>query len=362
MLDLAHQHRAVAGDVEAGFARVLAEQTFVLGPEVEAFERAYARYVGVDHAIGVGNGTDALELALRAVGVGPGDDVVIPANTFVATAEAVVRVGASVRLVDCGDDFLLDTGMLPSVVGSRTRAVIPVHLYGALADVAEIRRIVGPDVAIIEDAAQSQGARRDGLVSGALGDVAATSFYPGKNLGAYGDAGAVTTASPAIARAVRALRNHGGEARYEHLVVGSNSRLDGLQAIVLAAKLAHLDRWNAERRAIADRYRDALAGDDRILLPPAARSEAHVYHQFVVQVDDRDRVHALMTADGIGVGIHYPRPVHLLPAFQQADLGLHGRFPRAERQARRILSLPIYPGLTEAMQARVIESLRSALR
>lgn len=362
MLDLAHQHSAVAGVVEAGFARVLSEQTFVLGPEVEAFERAYAGYVGVDHAIGVGNGTDALELALRAVGAGPGDEIVIPANTFVATAEAVARVGATIRLVDCGDDYLLDTGMLPSALGPRTKAVVPVHLYGCLADIAAIRRIAGPDVAIIEDAAQSQGARRDGRVSGSLGDVAATSFYPGKNLGAYGDAGAVTTASSAIARAVRALRNHGGEARYEHFVVGSNSRLDGLQAVVLAAKLAHLDEWNAERRDIAERYRAAFEDDGRVVLPPAVHPDAHVYHQFVVQVDDRDRVHAQMTADGIGVGIHYPRPVHLLPAFQGRDLGGPGSFPRAERQARRILSLPIYPGLTVAMQARVVASLRAALQ
>lgn len=361
MLDLAHQHGVVASAIETGFARLLAEQTFVLGPEVDAFEQAYARYVGVDHTIGVGNGTDALELALRAVGVGSGDEVVIPANTFVATAEAVLRVGATLRLVDCGDDFLMDVGQLASVLSPRTRAVIPVHLYGSLADIAGIRRVVGPDVTIVEDAAQSQGARRDGRVSGALGDVAATSFYPGKNLGAYGDAGAVTTSSTSIAQSVRALRNHGGEARYEHLVVGTNSRLDGLQAIVLAAKLAHLDEWNEERRDIADRYREALGGDERVRLPVAVERDGHVYHQFVIQVDDRDRVHAEMLAEGIGVGIHYPRPVHLLPALRDMALGGAGSFPRAERSARRILSLPIYPGLTEAMQDRVVESLRRAL-
>ncbi|WP_345801189.1 DegT/DnrJ/EryC1/StrS family aminotransferase [Microbacterium sp. AZCO] len=360
MLDLGHQHRLVADEVAEGFARVLASNSYVLGREVEQFEREYGDYLGLAHVVGVGNGTDALELALAAAGVGPGDEVVIPANTFVATAEAVVRVGATLRLVDVTDDHLIDPAEVALALSSRTRAVIPVHLYGRIADVAAIRRLVGPDVLIVEDAAQSQGARTAGRAAGALGDVAATSFYPGKNLGAYGDAGAVTTNDAGIADRVRALRNHGGTARYEHRIVGSNSRLDSLQAVVLSAKLRHLDAWNAERRVLAARYRQGLARPG-ITVPTAPEYEAHVYHQFVVELDDRNRVFAELVAAGIGVGIHYPTPVHLLPAFASAGLGGVGDFPRAERQAGRILSLPIYPGLTERAQDRVIASLLEAI-
>ncbi len=369
MLDLAHQHRLIADEVAAGFARVLADTSYVLGPEVAAFERQYARHLGVREVVGVGNGTDALVLALRAVGVGPGDEVVLPANTFVATAEAVVLVGATPVLVDPGDDHLMDAATLAGAVTARTRAVVPVHLYGQVADVAAIRAAVrsagGEKVAIVEDAAQSQGAVRGGRAAGALGDVAATSFYPGKNLGAYGDAGGVSTDSPEIAAAIRALRNHGGLARYEHAVIGTNSRLDTLQAVVLSAKLRRLDDWNDERRAIADAYRarlEPLVRAAGLGLPIAGERSAHVYHQFVVEVPERDRVHAEMAASGIGVGIHYPTPIHLLPAFAGRGLGEAGAFPNAEAQASRILSLPIYPGLGDDALQRVVGALERALR
>jgi len=362
MLDLAYQHRAVADEVADGFARVLENSSYVLGPEATAFENAYAEYLGVSHVLGVANGTDALVLALRASGIGPGDEVIIPANTFVATAEAVALVGAIPVLVDPGEDFLMAPDTLAAAITPRTRAVIPVHLYGQVADVAAIREVVGSDLVIIEDAAQSQGAIRDGAYAGSLGDVAATSFYPGKNLGAYGDAGGVSTNSPGIADAVRALRNHGGVERYQHDVVGTNSRLDGLQAVVLAAKLKRLDEWNAHRRVVADRYRALLADLPAVTLPLAGEPSAHVYHQFVIQVDDRDRIFDEMAAAGIGVGIHYPKPIHLLGAFADSGLGGAGSFPRAEHQAARILSLPVYPGLTEAMQDRVVDELRAALR
>lgn len=361
MLDLAYQHRAVAEDVAAGFARVLENTSYVLGPEVEAFESQYARYLGVAHVMGVGNGTDALVLALRAAGIGSGDEVILPANTFVATAEAVALVGARPVLVDPGADYLIGPVEVAPAVTSRTRAVVPVHLYGQVADVVGIRRAVGGGVVIIEDAAQSQGAVRDGRHAGSLGDVAATSFYPGKNLGAYGDAGGVSTDSDEIARAVRALRNHGGVERYQHGVIGTNSRLDGLQAVVLAAKLKRLDEWNEARRRSAERYR-LLLEDAPVTLPRAGERSAHVFHQFVVEVDDRDRVFEEMTAAGIGVGIHYPTPIHLLGAFADHGLGRAGAFPRAERQAARILSLPIYPGLTDEMQDRVVAEVNRAVR
>jgi len=360
MLDLGWQHRRVEREVAEGFAAVLENTSYILGPQVDAFEREYAEYSGVDHVIGVGNGTDAIELALRAAGVGPGDEVVIPANTFVATAEAVVRSGASVVLADCGDDYLIDPEALRPLLTPAVRAVIAVHLYGQTADVDAIRAVVGDRVLVIEDAAQSQGARYRGRRSGSLGDAAGTSFYPGKNLGAYGDGGAVSTPSAVIAANVRALRNHGGSRRYEHLVIGTNSRLDSLQAVVLSAKLRRLDTWNAERRRLADRYTAALRDLPGITTPLVAEGNEPVWHQYVVRVADRDRVVDELVAAGVGAAVHYPRPIHLLPAFAYLDHG-PGDFPLAERFAEQILSLPIYPGLSDEAQDYVVASVEAVL-
>jgi dTDP-4-amino-4,6-dideoxygalactose transaminase len=279
MLDLAWQHEQIAEEVLAGFDRVFAASSYIMGPDVAEFELAFARFCGVGHVVGVGNGTDALELALRAAGIGAGDEVVIPANTFVATAEAVVRAGADVAFADCDENYLLDPASLAERITPRTRAVIAVHLYGQTADVDAIRAVVGAGVVVVEDAAQAQGATRNGRRAGSLGDVAGTSFYPGKNLGAYGDAGAVITSSGAIADRVRALRNHGGVHKYEHLVVGTNSRLDSLQAVVLSAKLSRLDEWNAERRRLAERYSRMLSGEDGIGTPVTVAGNEHVFHQ-----------------------------------------------------------------------------------
>ncbi|MBC7402305.1 MAG: DegT/DnrJ/EryC1/StrS family aminotransferase [Microbacteriaceae bacterium] len=360
-LDLGSQHRAVEAEVLEGFARVMAASSYVLGPEVAAFETEYAAFSGTAHAIGVGNGTDAIELALRAAGIGEGDEVILPANTFVATAEGVQRAGATIVLVDCDDYYLLDTMALAALITPSTRAVIAVHLYGQTADVEAIRAAVGPGILIVEDAAQSQGARYRGRRSGALGDVASTSFYPGKNLGAYGDGGAVTTSSDAIAARVRRLRNHGGERRYEHVEVGMNSRLDGIQAVVLSAKLCRLDEWNSERRRLAQRYDDLLREVPELSTPLTANGNEHVFHQYVVRVPDRDRVVAVLVASGIGAAVHYPFPVHLTPAF--ASLGYsRGTFPRAEGFAETILSLPIYPGLTEDQQEYVVAELVDAMK
>jgi dTDP-4-amino-4,6-dideoxygalactose transaminase len=361
MLDLGWQHERVADRVRAGFDRVFAATSFILGPDVEEFEAAFARYCGVDHVVGVGNGTDALELALRAVGVGAGDQVVIPANTFVATAEAVVRAGAEVVFVDCDENFLLDPDRLAARLTARTRAVIAVHLYGQTADVDAIRSVAGDGIAVIEDAAQAQGARSRGRRAGSLGDAAGTSFYPGKNLGAYGDAGAVITPSAPIADRVRALRNHGGLHKYEHLEVGTNSRLDSLQAVVLAAKLELLDEWNAERVRLAARYTRLFADVPQVITPRTADGNDHVFHQYVVQVADRDRVLSELQAQRIGAGLHYPTPVHLLPAFASPS-NPAGSFPVAEQLAGRILSLPIYPGLSHHQQDFVVDCLRASVR
>ena len=361
LVDLAVQHAQVADEVQAGWARVVAAGSFIGGPDVAAFESEFAAFSGVGHVVGVANGTDALELALRARGVCPGDDVVVPANTFVATAEAVSRVGARPVLVDCDPDHLLiDPSDVAGRVGPRTRAVMAVHLYGQMAPVEAVRAAVPDRVDVIEDAAQSQGATRHGRPSGSMGVIAGTSFYPGKNLGAYGDAGAVLTDDAATADAVRALRAHGGVQKYRHDLVGMNSRLDTLQAVVLRAKLARLEGWNAERREAAARYDALLGNDDRIGLPAVMPGNVTVWHLYVVRVAERDRVLAELNAAGIGAGIHYPQPVHLLGAY--ADLGYReGSFPVAEAAAREILTLPLFPGITESQQERVAETLRAAV-
>lgn len=359
-VDLGWQTARIREVTDAGIARVIDSSAFILGDAAEAFETSFARYSGVEHCLGVANGTDALELALEAAGVGAGDEVILPANTFAATAEAVARVGAAPVLVDCTDDYLISAEAVAEAVTPRTRMVAAVHLYGQIAPVEALRSVVGDDILILEDAAQSQGARRHGAPSGSLGDVAATSFYPGKNLGAFGDAGAVMTDDAPLAETVRKLRNHGGIARYEHSVLGRNSRLDGIQAVVLSAKLAHLDEWNALRRDAAALYGELLGDDDRVSLPLVAEGNEHVFHLYVIRVADRDRVLAGMADAGIGVGIHYPKPVHLLPAF--GFLGqAEGRFPRAEKFAGEILSLPMYPGISADDQAYVAETLRSLL-
>ena len=359
LVDLHIQHDRIADEVRSGFDRVLENTAFVLGPAVEEFERAYATFCGVAHCRGLGNGTDAVEVALRSCDIGAGDEVIVPANTFVATVEAVVRAGATPVLVDCAEDFLIDPERIAAARSARTRAVLPVHLYGQMAPMAAVADAAGPDVVVIEDAAQSQGARQAGSRSGSVGRVAATSFYPGKNLGAYGDAGAVTTDDEGIADRVARLRNHGGSRRYEHREMGFNSRMDGLQGVVLTAKLAHLDAWNAERSVAAGHYQELLANREDVVLPSVVAGNEHVWHLYVVRVPRRDDVVAALNAAGIGAGIHYPQPVHRLPAFP--GLGGPGAFPVAERLAAEILSLPIYPGIAREQQERVVDELVKAL-
>ncbi|WP_305784087.1 DegT/DnrJ/EryC1/StrS family aminotransferase [Symbioplanes lichenis] len=356
LVDLAAAHAEVAEEVEAGFKRVLAATAFVGGAEVTAFEEEYAAFSGLPHCVGVANGTDALELALRAVGVGPGSEVILPANTFIATAEAVARAGADVVLVDCDPrTYLIDTDAALAAVTPRTRAIIPVHLYGQL---APVERLHTAGVAVVEDAAQCQGATRHGRGAGADG-IASTSFYPGKNLGAYGDAGAVVTADEELATTVRTLGSHGGLAKYRHDLIGMNSRLDGLQAVVLRAKLTRLARWNELRRAAAARY-DELLADLDVVRPVTLGGNEHVWHIYGIRVPGgrRDEVLSRMHAAGVGAAIHYPFPVHATGAF--AYLG--GSFPNAEAAAGELLSLPIYPQITEDQQARVASALASALR
>jgi dTDP-4-amino-4,6-dideoxygalactose transaminase len=360
LVDLRIQNDEVSADVRDALDEVCASGAFVLGPQVRTFEEEYAAFCDVDHVVGVGNGTDALVLALRGAGIGPGDEVIVPANTFVATAEAVALVGADLALVDCTDDFLIDTDALARRATQRTRAVIGVDLYGQVAPFEAIHAAVGDDVVIVEDAAQSQGASRFARPAGSFGHVSATSFYPGKNLGAYGDAGAVATDDEEIADRIRALRNHGGVNKYEHLLVGTNSRLDSMQAAVLSIKLRRLTAWNAQRVEAARRYDALLADVPGVVAPRTLEGNQHVWHLYIVRVAERDRVLAELNAAGIGAGIHYPSPVHLLPAFAGLGLG-QGSFPVAEAIAGEILSLPMYPGITAEQQERVAAALSAAV-
>jgi len=363
LADLAAQHAAVAEEVAQGWQEVLAQTTFIGGPQIAAFEREYAAFTRTRHCVGVANGTDAIEIALRSLGVGPGDECILPANTFIATAEAVCRAGARPVLADCADDetYLIDADAVAAAVTERTRAIVPVHLYGQAAPVERLLPLADRIGAwIVEDAAQAQGARRNGISAGALGHAAATSFYPGKNLGAYGDAGAVLTRSDDVARRARMIRDHGSRRKYEHDVLGVNSRMDTLQAVVLSAKLRRLATWNAARREAAARYDVLLSGLGDLVGPRTLPGNEHVWHLYVIRVPDRDRVLKELNAVGIGAGIHYPVPIHLSPAF--ADLGYReGAFPVSERTSTELLTLPLFAEISARQQERVAGALAVAL-
>ncbi|UGQ14499.1 DegT/DnrJ/EryC1/StrS family aminotransferase [Yinghuangia sp. ASG 101] len=365
LVDLRAAHAEVADEVRAGFERVQASAAFVGGPDVAAFEAEFARFGGVGHCVGVANGTDALELMLRADAMPPGAGVVMPANTFVATAEAVVRAGGTPVFADVDDEFLLldPDSAARAASAADTWALLPVHLNGQLAPMEPLVALASDTgLRVFEDAAQCQGATRHGRAAGTWGRAAGTSFYPGKNLGAYGDAGAVLTDDGELAGVVREIADHGSPRKYVHSRLGVNSRLDTLQAVVLRAKLRRLAAGNAARRAAAARYDALLAdlADDGLRLPRTAPGNDHVWHLYAVRVPHRDAVLADLGAAGIGAGVHYPVPVHLQPAF--GELGYaRGDFPVAERAAGEILTLPLFPQITEDQQARVAEALAKAL-
>ncbi|MGC5257559.1 DegT/DnrJ/EryC1/StrS family aminotransferase [Gordonia sp. DT218] len=360
-LDLAAQQAEITDEVLPVWQKQFTSAAFIGGSEVAAFEDEFATYLGVDHVVGVGNGTDALELAYRAVGIGPGDEVIIPANTFIATAEAVTRIGAVPVLVDVDEHLLLDVSAVAAAITDRTRAVVPVHLYGQTADVRALETIAAQhDLVIVEDAAQAQGASSTDGHAGAMTRIAATSFYPGKNLGAAGDAGAVMTNDDDAASFVRSYAAHGSTVKYVHDRAGANSRLDALQAPVLRAKLRRLDKWNSARRTAAERYESLLAGFSGVRLPVPRPGNEDVWHLYVIQVDDRDRVLTDLTTAGIGAAIHYPVPLHLTPAY--AHLGYRrGEFPVAEAAAQTILSLPMFPHITHDQQEMVAAGLAKSL-
>ncbi len=360
LVDLRAAHAQVAAEIQAGFDDVISSTAFIKGEVAAAFERDYAAFTGVAHCVGVANGTDALELALRAAEVPAGAEVIMPANTFIATAEAVVRAGCRPGFADVDPDYLLlDPGALKAALTQQTGVVIPVHLFGQMAPMAAIAA-AGRGTVIIEDAAQAHGATQGGRPAGSFGLLAGVSFYPGKNLGAYGDAGAVLTESAEHARRVRLLGDHGSERRYEHLTIGFNSRLDAFQAVVLQAKLRRLAAGNLARRQAASHYAELLADLPEVILPRTAPGNEHVWHLYAIRVPRRDHVLRCLHDEGINAGIHYPVPVHLQPAFRHLGYG-PGDFPVAEAAAGQLLSLPLYPQITHEQQARVADAVRRAL-
>jgi dTDP-4-amino-4,6-dideoxygalactose transaminase len=356
-VDLRAQIQALEPALTNAIAAVVSRGDFVLGDAVSRFENDFAAYCGVAHAVGVDSGFSALELALRAAGIGHGGEVITQANTFIATVGAILAVGARPVLTDCDPEGAMDPGAVAAAITARTRAIIPVHLFGrvtqmeAILSLAQRRRI-----AVIEDACQAHGAVWHGRRAGSFGLAAAFSFYPAKNLGAFGDGGIVVTDSDRMADEIRLLRHYGQRVKYEHSVTPLNRRLDTIQAAVLAVKLPYLDRWNAYRERLADAYRERLAGLP-IDLPPVEEDGRHVYHLFVIGTENRDALRAALAADGIETGIHYPIPLHHQPPLRGLGYGT-AAFPHTERLAARSLSLPMYPELPLDHVDRVATSIR----
>ena len=365
LLDLQAQYRPLRDELLAAIARVCDSQRFIGGPEVDAFEHEVAARLDVAHAIGLTSGTDALLVALMALRIGPGDEVITPTFSFFATAGAVSRLGAVPKLVDIDPaTFNIDAAAAEAAITARTRAIIPVHLYGQCADMGPLldtsRRCGIP---IVEDAAQAIGATYQGRQAGSMGIAGCFSFFPSKNLGAFGDAGLLTTTDAAVAHEVRLLRNHGAEPKYFHQRIGGNFRLDALQAAVLRVKLPHLDRWTAMRQSNAERY-DRLfaesAAAERIGLPARLPDRTHIFNQYVIRVANRDAVAAKLREAGIGHEVYYPVPFHMQECF--APLGYRpGQFPHAEKAAAEVLAIPIYGELTEAQQREVVHAIATAV-
>jgi dTDP-4-amino-4,6-dideoxygalactose transaminase len=359
-LDLRPSHRPIKHEVLQQVEALIDSGAFTNGPAVSEFEAAFADYVGTQFSVGLASGLDALRLGLLAAGLAEGDEVIVPANTFIATLEAVSQAGGVPRIVDMSEsDWNIDVQLADAAVSERTKAIMPVHLYGQMADMRAVLDLADRrHLSVVEDACQAHGATRGGITAGCAGLLSAFSFYPGKNLGAFGDAGALATNDESILARVRALREHGQRAKYEHEWQGYTARLDTIQAIVLNAKLPSLDGWNGERRAIASYYLDALAGVGDLELPPVAPESSPVWHLFVVRTGDPIALATFLGERGIATGRHYPEPVHLTNAY--AELGHElGDFPVAERHAATALSLPIFPGMSTEQAEAVVAGVRT---
>ncbi len=364
-LDIKAQNRGIAEELHEAINRVVSQGQFILGPAVERFEQAFARYIGTQHCVGLDNGTSALQMALVACDIGPGDEVITTPHTWISTSWAISYVGAKPVYVDIDPEtYTLDPRLVRRAITPRTKALLPVHLYGQAFDVDAFQRIADEHgLALIEDAAQAHGARWSGRRLGSLGRVGCFSFYPGKNLGAMGEAGAIVSDDGQLAARVRRLRDHAQAGRHHHVEIGYNTRMEGIQGAVLEVKLRHLDRWNAQRRRHAARYGELLADIPEIELPAAPRPESHVWHLFVVLAPRlcRDALTKELAAEGIATGIHYPTPVPLQPAY--ASLGYQpGDFPVAEDVMARCLSLPMFAELTEEQLVHVADAVRTCVR
>jgi dTDP-4-amino-4,6-dideoxygalactose transaminase len=361
LVDLKAQYRTLKPEIDAAIGGVLESAQFALGPTVDAFEREFATYCGAAHTVAVNTGTSAIHLALLAAGVGPGDEVITVPFTFVATIAAIEHAGARPVFVDIEPEYYtLDPAALERAITPRTKAVIPVHIFGQPADMDAICEVARRHkLVVIEDACQAHGAEYKGRRTGALGDIACFSFYPGKNLGAYGEGGAAVTGDAGYADAMRLRRSWGERVRYEHSVRGFNYRMDGIQGAILSVKLRHLEAWTDARRAVALAYTERLAGT--AASPPRERAGVrHVYHIYAVRLADRDRWRSWLAESGIHTGVHYPVPLHLQPAY--SDLGYRaGDFPVAEGVSREVLSLPMFPEMTDAQVAEVTGVLRAGL-
>ena len=361
-VDLAAQYESIKDEIDDGIRRVLQNGAFILGPETSAFEREFAGYCGVEHCVACANGTDALALGLRGFGIGPGDEVITVAHTFIATAEAILLVGAVPVFVDVRDDTLLmDVSKVEAAITPRTKAVIPVHLYGQTVDMDPLMEIAGRrSLRVIEDAAQAHGAKYKGRRAGSFADAAAFSFYPSKNLGAYGDAGAVTTHDKELASWLQKARNHGRSQKHKHEFASQNSRFDDLQAAVLRVKLPYLDSWNEGRRAKAAIYEEGLRDIRGLKLTAIGESCTPVYHIYAVRIAHRDVVLKKLRESGVAASIHYPVPVHRQEAFLALG-SVHSALPVTEKAARELISLPIYPEISKEDVIGVILRLRTAL-
>lgn len=356
-VDLKALHRPIEGELQEGFARVLRNASFVQGPEVKAFEDAFAAYLGVRHCVAVNSGTAALHLALLALGIGPGDEVITVSHTFIATSEAISAVGATPVFVDVDPvSYCMDPKLAEAAITKKTKALLPVHLYGNVAEMDSLLAIARKhNLILVEDACQAHGAKYKGKMAGAMSDAGCYSFYPGKNLGALGEGGAMVTNDDAVAKKVRMLREHGSVVKYEHAFPGYNFRMEGIQGAVLATKLKYLDGWNDQRRAIAKRYQERLAGQN-IVLPTEAPGNRHIYHLYVIQSEDREALRAHLAERGIETGLHYPIALHMQEAY--LSLGYtKGAFPVTEKATERIISLPMYPGMSVEAADYVADSI-----
>jgi dTDP-4-amino-4,6-dideoxygalactose transaminase len=362
-LDLKAQWLSIKNEISAAINAVVESQQFILGPQVQGLEEEIAKYCGTKFAVGVASGTDALLLALHAAGVGPGDEVLLPTFSFIATADSVSLLGAIPVFVDIDPStFAIDPDQLEAKITPRTRAIVPVHLYGHPADMDPINSVAQHhNLKVIEDNAQAIGAKYKNRKTGGLGDLGCISFFPSKNLGAYGDGGMIVTNSEAYSNHLRVLRNHGSTQKYYATEQGWNSRLDEIQAAILRVKLRHLDDWGAARRKNANSYSQLLKDIPGVVTPVESPWAEHVYHQYTIRLANRNRVQSALAEQGIGTTVYYPTPMHLQPLF--AKLGYHeGTLPQAEQAAKEVLSLPIYAELTSEQIHRVVAAIASAVR